>query len=118
MMRLASAMYSSHVCSTRRRPGIGGSQSGSCRRRRAGCLFAGGATPLVLLVAELHRTPALAFAFALAQHVDHDVEGARELADLVVGAHGDVRLVVVARLEGVRRGGEPLDRSHDAAREE
>src|SRR5690349_5115766 len=99
MIRLASAMYSSQLCRTRRRPGIGGSQSGSCRRRRGGALLGRAATPLVLLVAELHRPPPLAFALALAQHVDHDVEGARELADLVVGAHRDVRLVVVPGLE-------------------
>src|SRR5258706_16467441 len=33
MMRLAIAMYSSEVWRTRRRPGMGGSQSGWCRRR-------------------------------------------------------------------------------------
>src|SRR5207244_11079204 len=99
MIRLASAMYSSQLCRIRRRPGIGGSQSGSCRRRGDRALLGRAATPLVLLVAQLHRPAPLAFALALAQHVDHDVEGARELADLVVGTHGDVGLVVIARLE-------------------
>ena len=58
-----------------------------------------------------------ALPLALAQHVDHHVEGARELADLVAGAHRDVGLVVVARLERVRRAREALDRLHDGARE-
>src|SRR5688572_10056434 len=113
MIRLASAMYSSQVLRTRRRPGIGGSQSGSCRRRT----FAAMLLLLVLHVAQRDRPPAGALALALAQHVDHHVEGPCELPDLVVGAHRDVGLVVVAALQRVRGRGELLDRLDDRARE-
>src|SRR6186713_3207064 len=100
-MRLASAMYSSHVLRTRRRPGIGGSQSGSWRRRDG----LGLSLRVILHVAQC-GTAARTLALALAQHVDHHVERARELAHLVVGTDRDVRAVVVAALQCVRRGGE------------